>query len=240
MIKNTANTLKVFAFDRDTAIPKTGDASNITCKVSLNGGALVSIADTNPTELEDGYYLFNITAAESNGVTADFFPESSTSKIQVICVEHSRYLFLGDVNGSVNANIVSANGLPVLAGDFNFAVSAGGRMVNDVLELVPGDEYQEADDTAITFTDSRFPDLDLFTSSQLTVYVAGTPVVDHVAGSAMNDATKTVTVELTEAQTTLLLDYIGYDATFDLELVRADGTRKTVARGPANILDPLG
>lgn len=92
MIRNTTNTLKVFAFNHNTAHPQTGDAANITCKVSLNGGARNALADTNPTELEDGYYLFDITAAESNGVTADFFPESSTNNIQVICVEHNRYL----------------------------------------------------------------------------------------------------------------------------------------------------
>jgi hypothetical protein len=33
-----------------------------------------------------------VTAAETNGTTADFFPESSTSGVQVIPVEHGRYL----------------------------------------------------------------------------------------------------------------------------------------------------
>ena len=240
MIKNTNNTLKVFAFNRDTATPQTGDAANITCKVSVNGGARNALTDTNPMELEDGYYIFTVTPAESNGVTADFFPESSTLGVQVICVEHTRYLFLGDVNGSVNANIVSANGLPVLTGDFNFAVSAGGRMVNNVLDIVPGDEYTAADNTNIEFTDSRFPDLDLFTSAELTIYVSGVAVVDHVSTLLLDDATKTISVELTEAQTSLLAGYVGEDAFFDLELVRADATRKTVARGPANLLDPLG
>jgi hypothetical protein len=141
--------------------------------------------------------------------------------------------------GVVNANIVSANGHPVLVGDLNFAVSAGGKMVNNVLEIVPGDKYDADDDTAITFTDSRFPDLDLFTSAELTVYVAGVQVVDHISTLLLDEATKTISVELTQAQTNLLLDYVGEDATFDLELVRADSTRKTIARGPANILDPL-
>lgn len=92
MLRNSTNTLKVFAFNHNTAHPQTGDAANITCRVSLDGAAAVALADTNPTEMEDGYYLFNVTAAESNGVTADFFPESSTNNVQVICAEHSRYL----------------------------------------------------------------------------------------------------------------------------------------------------
>lgn len=143
------------------------------------------------------------------------------------------------ITSTVNANVVSVNGTNILVGDLNFAVSAGGKMVNDTLYIVPGDKYDADDDTAITFTDSRFPDLDLFTSAELTVYVAGVQVVDHISTLLLDEATKTISVELTEAQTNLLLDYVGEDATFDLELVRADSTRKTVARGPAEVLDPL-
>lgn len=92
MIRNTTGTLKVFAFNSTTGAPTTGDAANITCKVSLDGAVAVALADTNPAEMEDGFYLFAVTAAESNGSTADFFPESSTGSVQVICSEHSRYL----------------------------------------------------------------------------------------------------------------------------------------------------
>lgn len=92
MYKNQAGTLKVFAFNRFTNAPVLGDAANITCKVSLDGGARTALADTNPTEMEDGFYLFNVLASENNGDTADFFPESITSGAQVIAVEHRRYL----------------------------------------------------------------------------------------------------------------------------------------------------
>ncbi len=92
MYKNQAGTLKVFAFNRFTNAPVLADAANITCKVSLDGGARPALADTNPTEMEDGYYLFNVLASENNGDTADFFPESTTSGAQVIAVEHRRYL----------------------------------------------------------------------------------------------------------------------------------------------------
>ena len=92
MFRNTTGTLKVFAFNATTGAPTKSDAANITCKVSLDGAAAVALADTNPTEMEDGFYLFAVTAAESNGVTADFFPESSTNNVQVICSEHNRYL----------------------------------------------------------------------------------------------------------------------------------------------------
>jgi hypothetical protein len=92
MYRATAGTLKVFAFNRTTNAPVTGGAAQITCRVSLDGGARAALADTNPTEMEDGYYLFDVTAAENNGTTADFFPESATANVQVIPAEHNRYL----------------------------------------------------------------------------------------------------------------------------------------------------
>lgn len=100
MYANSNATLKVFAFNRTTNAPVLGDAANITCRVSVNGGARVALADTNPTELEDGYYLFNVVPSENNGATADFFPESSTANVQVIPVEHVRYLLTPLATGS--------------------------------------------------------------------------------------------------------------------------------------------
>ena len=91
MYRNTNATLKVFAFNRNTSQPQLGDAANITCKVSLNGGSRNALNNTNPTELEDGYYVFDVQQTENNADTVDFFPESSTANIQVVPVEHSRY-----------------------------------------------------------------------------------------------------------------------------------------------------
>ncbi|MCK5605550.1 hypothetical protein KAR91_26895 [Candidatus Pacearchaeota archaeon] len=76
----------VFAFDLTDNTPLTGDAANITGNLRLDGGAANAIDDTNPTELEDGYYVFDITQAESNGDMILISPESSTGGIQVIGV----------------------------------------------------------------------------------------------------------------------------------------------------------
>lgn len=91
MQRNTATTLKVFAFNRTTNAPVTGDAANLSCKVSIDGGARVALADTTATELEDGYYLFDVSASETNGSTIDFFPESTTSNVVVLTANVSRY-----------------------------------------------------------------------------------------------------------------------------------------------------
>lgn len=91
MQKNVAGQkVRVFAFNRSTAAPVLGDAANITCKVSKDNLAATALADTNPTETEDGYYLFDLTQSETNADTLDFYPESSTASVQVVTVSHDR------------------------------------------------------------------------------------------------------------------------------------------------------
>lgn len=122
MYRNSNNTLKIFAFNHNTAHPELGNAANITCKYSIDGGARFTLADTNPTELEDGYYLFNVLPVECDGLTADFFPESSSNNIQCIVVEHNRYLWpeqgpaaWGQANAAQLAAIFSkVHGAPVV------------------------------------------------------------------------------------------------------------------------------
>lgn len=82
--------IRVFAFNRTTNVPVTGDAANITCKVSKDNGATTALADTNPTETEDGFYLFDLTQEETNADTLDFYPESSTLNVVVIVPNYNR------------------------------------------------------------------------------------------------------------------------------------------------------
>lgn len=77
---------RVFAFDRATGAPVTGDAANITAKISGNYAAAVALTDVNPTETEDGYYLFDLTPSETDYDDISIYPESSTSGVQVIGV----------------------------------------------------------------------------------------------------------------------------------------------------------
>lgn len=232
--RNKAQRWFVYCIDSTTGRLASGQAASVTATISKDDGSFVATADLNPTEVgTTGRYFFELTAAETNATAVDIVPVHSGADYVV-----------GPINGErwtrLDSNVVTANGENILTGDFNFAVSAGGRLVNRVLELVPGDEYIDADATAVSFTDSRFPDLTLFDSAELTVFIAGVAVVDHISTTNLDEASKTVSVELTEAQTLLLADHVGAEASFDLELVRADATKKTVARGPVNILDPLG
>lgn len=79
----TSQKWMVFAFDETNHTPVTGDAANITAKISQDWGTRNASNDTNPTELEDGYYLFDLTQAETNGNALNIFPESSTGNVQV-------------------------------------------------------------------------------------------------------------------------------------------------------------
>lgn len=86
LFKNIANQkLAVYAYDTDADAPETGDAANITCELSIDGGASSALGDTNPTELDTtdhpGIYIFDLTQAETNGDMLIFSPVSSTANI---------------------------------------------------------------------------------------------------------------------------------------------------------------
>jgi len=84
MFKNVAGQKwRVIVFQSDNS-RVLGDAANITAKISIDFAAPVPLTDTNPTEVEDGYYVFDITQAESNGDVLMLYPESSTPDANVL------------------------------------------------------------------------------------------------------------------------------------------------------------
>lgn len=91
----------VFAFDRNTNVPKTGDAANITANLRIDGGAANAVDDTNPTELEGGFYAFDLTQAETNGNLIMIRPSSSTEDIQVIGIPAALWTRPPGFNASV-------------------------------------------------------------------------------------------------------------------------------------------
>lgn len=85
MLKNTENQKWiVFAFDATTGLAKTGDAAQITANLRKDYGDAAAITDTTPTELEDGYYAFDLSQAETNADHLLLCPASSTANIVVI------------------------------------------------------------------------------------------------------------------------------------------------------------
>lgn len=96
MYKNVASQKWiVFAFQDEGGTnpgePVTGDAAQITANVRIDGGAQNAVDDTNPTELEGGYYVFDLSQAETNGDLIVICPSSSTANVNVIGVPGAVY-----------------------------------------------------------------------------------------------------------------------------------------------------
>jgi hypothetical protein len=111
MFKNVAGQFyRVFAFNLADNQPVTGASASITAKLSKDFAAPVAANDVNPTEVEDGYYLFALTQAETNCDDLAIYPEHSTSTIQVIGCPASHRPRPDDTRGFlVNLTIRLAN-----------------------------------------------------------------------------------------------------------------------------------
>jgi hypothetical protein len=152
VFKNVAGQkLNVFAFDSTTNLPKTGDAANITAYVSKDFGAVTVLGDTTATEADatnaKGYYIFDLTQAETNGDTLTFSAKSSTANIVVIAVPATVYtlppnftgltvaggkvastLAAADVSGNLPANVIQwlSAAAPANTGDAFARIGANG------------------------------------------------------------------------------------------------------------------
>lgn len=99
LYKNFAGqNIYVVATSLSTGRRVAGLAAGITGQISKDGGAFVATNDTNPTDLGDGVYVFNLTQAETNADVVILTSTSSNSDIVldvVICPTAST---LPDVN----------------------------------------------------------------------------------------------------------------------------------------------
>ena len=89
MFKNVASQkIALFAFDSTNSTPKTGDAANITAYVNKDWAGVTVLGDTSASELSPtnapGWYLFDLTQAETNADTLLFTGKSSTSGVVVV------------------------------------------------------------------------------------------------------------------------------------------------------------
>lgn len=97
LFKNVSSQkVRVFAFadaghaSLDAGEPVTGDAANISARVSVDNAALGASNDTAPSEIDatnaPGFYEFDATQAETNGDVIEWYPKSSTAGVQVVTV----------------------------------------------------------------------------------------------------------------------------------------------------------
>lgn len=139
MDKNVAGQkIRMFAFDKTTGTPKTGDAANITCYVNKDWAGVTVLGDTSATEIDAtnaaGYYLFDLTQAESNANALDFSAKSSTANI--VLTPLLIYTFPASFTSFVtpdNAGIATINAVTDLALD---ASSYDGKDFISVMKLM--------------------------------------------------------------------------------------------------------
>ena len=135
--KNTAADVFVFALDTATGLPKTGDAANITARVTIDGGTSAASNDTNPVEVDatnhPGWYEFNATAGEMNGDIIIWTVSSSTSNIEFDEIV---------IHTTSGGDVTSING----------SAAAAARLALSAAQMIPG----TVDNTAHTPTTTEF------------------------------------------------------------------------------------
>lgn len=118
--KNAASQkVPVYAWNSGQSIAQTGDASNITAQISIDGGTTASITDTNPTEVDNtghpGLYMFNLTQSETNGDV--LLVSATTTTADVIIDPVSIFTTPGNNEGlhcdlrKIHGDAVAASGL---------------------------------------------------------------------------------------------------------------------------------
>lgn len=220
MFKNTAGQKwAVFAFQDEGGTnpgePVTGDAANITANLRLDGGAANAVDDVNPTELEDGVYIFDITQAESNADNIVIAPASSTANVNVIGLPAALYTRT-DVSG-VEAKIDTIDGIAdaILidtaeigaagAGLTALATQASLDVVDGIVDAILIDTGATLD-AAITAIDTKVTDIQGATFDTATDSLealrnrgdaawTGAPPTVHT-GTAQAGATNTITLDV--------------------------------------------
>lgn len=201
MQKNvTSQKLIVFAFDSTTNLPKTGDAANITAYVSKDYGSVTVLGDTSATEMDStnakGYYLFDLTQAETNADTLLFSAKSSTANIVVIGVPATVFttppnfdLTLIDASGRIDIGAIAGS------------ATAATAQKNAALAVVVGSITGSP--TTTTFIDSTLSGDTDYLKGRVVIFTSGNCKYEQSIISAYNTSAHQLTfTALTQAPAT--------------------------------------
>ena len=175
----------VFAFDRTDNTAKTGDAANITGAVYIDGVAN-TIDDTNPTELANGFYIFDIAQAESNGNYIVMNATSTTADIQVVGCPMALWTMPANIPAlSIGADGLVASNLNEIMDD---DVADGGDGLLDVnIKEVGDDDIQDNGDGRLEVNVEEIKDVAVSTTTaQLGVNIVQISE-DSVAADYLED-----------------------------------------------------
>lgn len=195
MQKNVASQkLIVYAFDSTTNLPKTGDAANLTAYVSKDYGAVTVLGDTSATEMDStnakGYYLFDLTQAETNADTLLFSCKSSTANIVVIGVPATVFttppnFSLQSIDSNGRVDVIKLAGTTQTARDIGASVLLSSGTGTGQLDFTSG--VVKANVTQYGGSNGTF--------------ASGRPEVNttHIAGSAVSTSSAQIGVNVVNA-----------------------------------------
>ncbi len=117
MFKNVAGQFViVYARDKSTGAEKSGDAANITARISKDSIDSAASNDANPTEIANapGQYAFLITQGESNCDLFGLAAASSTTDIELLpVIIYTRQQLTFTVADKADVNVKSVNDVTV-------------------------------------------------------------------------------------------------------------------------------
>jgi hypothetical protein len=225
MLKNTAGqNWVVHAIDTTTGNNKTGDAANITAKISKDGGAFVALTDTNPVEIEAGRYAFDISQAEINCTRFFIVPRSSTANVRV---ENEEKVFT-TVPPIPEVNVVEVNGKDAASGIVRINIIDASYVRKGVLTLTRGDTYSIANGNPIEFISTEFPDLTVPTGATLKLFnkTTRTTLLTKTT-TLLDDVEKSIKFEATAADMNIAIN--DKDYVYSVELTCAIGKRTVIS-----------
>lgn len=146
--------------------PVTGDAANITANLRIDGAAANAVDDTNPTELEDGFYVFDLTQTETNGDLIVICPASATANVNVVGAPAAAWTMDLAFNGIIATGTLQSatTTTAVLAAATNFV---NDLIIGAVLHIYDGTgagqtrsltDWAQSTDTATVDTWTTTPD----------------------------------------------------------------------------------
>ena len=122
IIRNAAGQgVYIYAHNATADAPKTGDAANITAKLSKGGSAWVDTATVNPSEIGRGVYWYPLSQAETDTGALALMPVSGTGGVAidpVLVMTQDAAIASRAVAGdamTIAANAITSSEAPALA-----------------------------------------------------------------------------------------------------------------------------
>ena len=218
MLKNTANQKWiVFAFDATTSLGLPGDAANITANLRKDYGGANALADTNPTELEDGYYAFDVAQEESNADHLLLCPQSATPNIVVIACPA---VIFTEPAGRKYDLVNAPNATAIAAIQSGLATAANQATINNNILAVPAAVW-----AVTTRTLSSFGSLVADIAAAVWAYLTSALTVTGSVGKLLTD---NIDAPISEAGGGSGLDAAGVRAAVGLSTANLDTQLSTI------------